>query len=445
MKNFYLVAIFIAFFTSFSVLQSQNLDWTTPAATGTGNETIALLGGSVLLNNAEVTQVGALLGVFYLNNSGDYTCGGYIALDQNYIDGNNIAIAAWGEDAGEDNGFDPGETMNFFLNLNGVDYPANSISFAQGDDQFLANDMTVILEINFSEQQIELDPCSCIDGSGIVATPFSNFCVLTGDYCTDPAADNYCNVEGFSVLGANENCVYGAVEGCTCPTADNYDSSANSDDGSCYITNGCSNPLADNYSLQGCTDVEILNEYCELPGCTCPEALNYDATATVNDGSCAAIVSICTDPTATNFNEGCENTNIFGAEENCEYGEIQCELEDIVWDYTITDANMTIQVYQAAILLNGEEPPCGSLLGGFYTNDAGELQCAGYKTWCDDFSAGQLAIPLFASETGLDNGFEQGEEITWLLFVGNQTFSASNISMTNGGGFTDTFLSLIHI
>ena len=39
MKNFYLVAIFIAFFTSLSVLQSQNLDWTTPLPTGTGNET----------------------------------------------------------------------------------------------------------------------------------------------------------------------------------------------------------------------------------------------------------------------------------------------------------------------------------------------------------------------------------------------------------------------
>ena len=145
------------------------------------------------------------------------------------------------------------------------------------------------------------------------------------------------------MLGGVEDCIYGAIEGCTCPSADNYNPVANADDGSCYISEGCSNPLADNYSLSGCDDnVSITNENCILLGCTCPEALNYDSTATVNDGSCAAIVSLCTDPTASNFNEGCENTEIFGAVENCEYG--GCELENIVWDYDITDANMTIQV-----------------------------------------------------------------------------------------------------
>ena len=277
MRNFYLVAIFIAFFTSLPVLQSQSLDWTTPLATGTGNETIALLAGSVMLNGAEVTEIGALVGVFYINDSGDYVCGGYIELDQNYIDGNNVAIAAWGADAGEDNGFYAGETMSFFLNLNDIDYSSDGIIFISGDDQFLANDMTVISEISFSDQ--ELDPCTCIDGT--IGQIFGAYCVLSGTYCTDPAADNYCNVEGFGVLGADENCVYGAVEGCTCPSADNYDPEANDDDGSCYITNGCSDPLADNYSLQGCGDVEILNEYCEIPGCTCPEAVNYDPSATV--------------------------------------------------------------------------------------------------------------------------------------------------------------------
>ena len=165
MKNFYLVAVFIALFLSNYVLISQNLDWTEPLPTGTGNETIALLGGSITLNGETVTQVGALVGVFYLNNNGDYTCGGLVELDQNYMDGNNVAIAAWGEDAGEDNGFDAGETMNFFLNLNGIDYPSTSITFASGDNQFLANDMTVVATADFGEAQIELDPCSCVDGT----------------------------------------------------------------------------------------------------------------------------------------------------------------------------------------------------------------------------------------------------------------------------------------
>ena len=53
------------------------------------------------------------------------------------------------------------------------------------------------------------------------------------------------------------------VLGCTDPTANNYDASANTDDGSCtYDVLGCTDPLAD----------------------------NYDATATVDDGSVLTLV-----------------------------------------------------------------------------------------------------------------------------------------------------------
>ncbi|MBE37811.1 MAG: hypothetical protein CMP50_04105, partial [Flavobacteriales bacterium] len=86
-------------------------------------------------------------------------------------------------------------------------------------------------------------------------------------------------------------------------------------------------------------------------------------------------------------------------------------------------------------------PPCGSLLGGFYTNESGQLVCGGYQVWCEDADNNQLAIPLWASESGLDNGFLAGEEITWLLYVGNQTFNANSITMTNAGPFSDTFVT----
>ena len=49
------------------------------------------------------------------------------------------------------------------------------------------------------------------------------------------------------------------IMGCTNELADNYDSSANQDDGSCIIS-GCADPTADNYSA----DVNnITNEVCE--------------------------------------------------------------------------------------------------------------------------------------------------------------------------------------
>ena len=105
MKNFYFVAIFIAFCLSISISKSQDLDWpiTQPDPTGAGNATIALMAESVTLNGETVSSVGALVGTFYINDSGGYSCGGWVELDENYMTGGNIAIAAWGADAGEDN------------------------------------------------------------------------------------------------------------------------------------------------------------------------------------------------------------------------------------------------------------------------------------------------------------------------------------------------------
>ena len=225
--------------------------------------------------------------------------------------------------------------MNFFLNLDGIDYPTSEITFAFGDQQCVANDLSGVLNINFEESQIELDPCSCIDGSN--GAIVQSFCIFGADYqyCADPTSDNYCNLGDLTPLNGIEDCIYGAIEGCTCPIADNYNSEANLDNGSCFVAEGCNNPLASNYSLSGCDDVSVITDNCLIPGCTCPEAINYDASATENNGSCVSVVDICTDPTASNFNEGCENTTILGAgSENCESG--ACSLENIIWDYSVT-------------------------------------------------------------------------------------------------------------
>ena len=100
MRNFYIIFLlnFCVFFTN-----AQDLEWTTPAPTGTGNESIAVLAGSVALGGDVVTQTGSLVGVFYINDNGGYTCGGYTVLDDSYMGGGNVAISAWGADAGEDN------------------------------------------------------------------------------------------------------------------------------------------------------------------------------------------------------------------------------------------------------------------------------------------------------------------------------------------------------
>jgi len=79
-------------------------------------------------------------------------------------------------------------------------------------------------------------------------------------------------------------CTYTTL-GCTDPKANNYDPTANIDDGSCtYDVFGCTDPVATNYDPNATVD----DGSCILPvfGCTDPDSLNYDPSAQFDDGSC---------------------------------------------------------------------------------------------------------------------------------------------------------------
>ena len=76
------------------------------------------------------------------------------------------------------------------------------------------------------------------------------------------------------------------IPGCTNPNADNYDPLANLDNGSCQVV-GCQDPLADNFNPQA-----NVASPCIFYGCTVQGALNYDPSANTDDGSCV----FCTPP-----------------------------------------------------------------------------------------------------------------------------------------------------
>ncbi len=89
------------------------------------------------------------------------------------------------------------------------------------------------------------------------------------------------------------------ILGCTDSTALNYNSLANTDDGSCCFIAGCTNPMSINYDSTACFD----DSSC-IPmvlGCTDSLALNYNPSANTDDGSCC-FVSGCMDPLAINYN-----------------------------------------------------------------------------------------------------------------------------------------------
>ena len=100
------------------------------------------------------------------------------------------------------------------------------------------------------------------------------------------------------------------VCGCTDPTAYNYNANANIDDASCINQSWdcgsnyqCTDPGTGNgayASLAACQSA------CVQPvgGCRDACAINYNSTATFNDGSC--IYKACTDPGAANYEYSCD-------------------------------------------------------------------------------------------------------------------------------------------
>ncbi|MBL7942695.1 MAG: T9SS type A sorting domain-containing protein, partial [Flavobacteriales bacterium] len=87
------------------------------------------------------------------------------------------------------------------------------------------------------------------------------------------------------------------IFGCNDAAACNYNACATVDDGSCTYP-GCTDPAACNYdALAGCDDGS-----CYYPdGCTDPAACNYNPAALCDDGSCY-YPDGCTDPAACNWN-----------------------------------------------------------------------------------------------------------------------------------------------
>ena len=106
--------------------------------------------------------------------------------------------------------------------------------------------------------------------------------------------------QGFVADYDDNSCQTLAIWGCTDSTMYNFDPVANIDNGGCIsFVYGCMDPTAFNYdSLATASDTCIAYYY----GCTDPVAFNYDSLANTDDGSCYDVVLGCMDVTAFNYN-----------------------------------------------------------------------------------------------------------------------------------------------
>jgi len=219
----------------------------------------------------------------------------------------------------------------------------------------------------------QVDGCTDPDACNFDATATNDdgSCFSIGDACDDGDAattndvyDAYCACVG----------TIPQVDGCTDSDACNYDPVATNDDGSCTVDDCegiCGGPaVAGSACDDGDADTEndVYDAYCncagtfvQVDGCTDPAALNYDATANTDDGSC---FYTCYSGAGTVM------VNSFCV---CEGGQAIADADDFILipgqsvyyvyhtDGTITDANMPMNVVSLGSFINNDSTVTGTI------------------------------------------------------------------------------------
>ena len=237
--------------------------------------------------------------------------------------------------------------------------------------------------------------------------------------CTDPTADNFdstanvddgnCEYWGCMDSAANNfdstaNVDDGSCEywGCMDSTANNYDSTANVDDGSCEYW-GCMDSIANNYDPTANVD----DGSCEYWGCMDSAANNFDSTANVDDGSCEYLG--CTDPIANNFDPtaniddgsceylGCTNSGACNFDSTANIDDGSCEFDTCAGctDPEANNYNPNATIYDGSCEYLGCTDPTADNFDSMANVDDGSCEYWG----CMDSAANN-----FDSTANIDDG-----------------------------------------
>jgi gliding motility-associated-like protein len=170
---------------------------------------------------------------------------------------------------------------------------AGSININLGGQNIYASDTPITVDLGNGILSIILAPILEGINNG-------DFCELTLVlYNLNNTGQNINDVLPYQVIELINLCP--PIEGCTDPEAINYNANATVDDGSCiYDIYGCTDIEANNYESTATID----DESClyDVLGCTDSSAINYNSLANIDDGSCEYNVFGCTNSFASNYN-----------------------------------------------------------------------------------------------------------------------------------------------
>jgi len=341
----------------------------------------------------------------------------------------------------------------------GYDCAGNCLADADGDgvcDEFEVVGCQDASAANYDASATDAGACDYLGCTDAIACNFDSGANVDDASCTYADAGYDCDGVCLNDADGDGVCDEFEVLGCNDASAQNFDSSATDNDGSCYYAAGCMDAAYAEYHNQGyvadhdngscatdavfyCDDANFVEYYansgdaadgaeggtvvdnnlCSTPaviGCSDVNADNYDAAANMEDTSnefghgisntmCQYVG--CTNSTATNYDANANTNNAA----SCEY--------DLQFQTNITGANMSLFIPSTSAnpigLTWGSEATLndGDLIGAFYTTNSGELQGAGVTA----FAANGTPLTLWGSDPGADNGFADGEVITWLANV----------------------------
>ena len=289
-----------------------------------------------------------------------------------------------------------------------IDYDGNQV--ADGEEQLDA--YAAANSLILSDPGIDFD--FGFDATGVTVTntldltPANDVTVGASDLATDDwfdaaayrgafgPSENWLNQQ-WSYLGQVGIFAEGttSVPGCTDATADNYNADATVEDGSCEYL-GCTDATADNYDASANVD----NGSCLYTGCSDENAENYDPQANTGDQEALCIFNGCTNPEANNYNEGansddgsCSFDVNFHVDMWHEGGEAMIS-GDFTADASVEMTYANYAVYQITLSLTAGTYNFG------YLNAAGEADGVARTVVVD--SAMELPVVCFGSEAGCD-------------------------------------------